>query len=84
MRTTITFPLKLSPLSTLFYIESEHIPPSNYFHTLKATDFDISLKTHLISFISQLSCTFDPVLPYLATNYLDRYLANQPILVTTH
>ncbi|KAL1298975.1 hypothetical protein HN51_043284 [Arachis hypogaea] len=72
--------LPFEAVSSLFHIESEHIPPSNYFHTLKATDFDISLRTHLISFISQLSCTFDPVLPYLATNYLDRYLANQPIL----
>ncbi|KAE9599829.1 hypothetical protein Lal_00045548 [Lupinus albus] len=65
---------------SLFLIESDHIPPPNYFHTLKNSDFDISIRRHVISIISQISCTFDPVLSYLAINYLDRHLANQGIL----
>ncbi|KAJ1434636.1 Cyclin-like [Sesbania bispinosa] len=64
-------------VSSLFLIESDHIPPPNYFQSLKASDFDISVRRDVISLISQLSCTFDPFLPYLAINYLDRFLANQ-------
>ncbi|MED6173263.1 hypothetical protein PIB30_057742 [Stylosanthes scabra] len=52
--------LPFEAVTSLFHIESDHIPPSTYFHTLKATNSDISLRRHLISFISQLSCTFDP------------------------
>lgn len=105
-------------LPSLFLIESDHIPPFNYCQTLKASDFDISVRRNVVSLISQvtnhqhqftfihkhkypiflfcfskwflacflslqLSCTFDPVLPYLAINYLDRFLANQGILVTS-
>ncbi|KAL2331768.1 hypothetical protein Fmac_019349 [Flemingia macrophylla] len=65
---------------SLFLTECDHIPPPNYCHTLKASDFDISVRRDVVSFISQLSCTFDPVLPYLAINYLDRFLANPGIL----
>ncbi|KAF7823067.1 putative cyclin-D6-1 [Senna tora] len=61
-------------VSSLFSTESDHIP------SFKPTHFHISLRTQLISLISQLPCTFDPFLSYLAINYLDRFLANQPTL----
>lgn len=72
--------LPCDAVPSLFLLESDHIPPPNYCHSLKASDFDISVRRDVVSFISQLSCTFDPVLPYLAINYLDRFLANQGIL----
>ncbi|KAG4961043.1 hypothetical protein AAZX31_13G285500 [Glycine max] len=72
--------LPCDAVPSLFLIESDHIPPPNYCQSLKASDFDISVRRDVVSLISQLSCTFDPVLPYLAINYLDRFLANQGIL----
>ncbi|KAK7272330.1 hypothetical protein RJT34_28854 [Clitoria ternatea] len=72
--------LPFDAVPSLFLIESDHIPPPNYSQSLKASDFDISVRRDVVSLISQLSCTFDPVLPYLAINYLDRFLANQGIL----
>ncbi|KAJ1383183.1 Cyclin-like [Sesbania bispinosa] len=74
--------LDCDAVSSLFLIESDHIPPQNYFQTLKARDLDISARREVISLISQLSCTLDPVLSYLAINYLDRFLANQGLLQT--
>ncbi|XP_028795783.1 putative cyclin-D6-1 isoform X1 [Neltuma alba] len=67
------------PPSSLFLIESHHIPPQTYFRTLKSRDFDITVRREVISLIYQLSCTFDPLLSYLAVNYVDRFLANQGI-----
>ncbi|XP_027348206.1 putative cyclin-D6-1 [Abrus precatorius] len=67
-------------VSYLFLIESDHTPSQNHFHTLKAKDLDISVRREVISLISQLSCTLDPLYSYLAINYLDRFLANQGIL----
>ncbi|KAF7805861.1 putative cyclin-D6-1 [Senna tora] len=67
------------PPYSLFLIESDHIPSQTYFHTLHSSHFHITLRTQVISFISQLSCTFDPLLSYLAINYLDRFLAKQRI-----
>ncbi|XP_019437044.1 PREDICTED: putative cyclin-D6-1 isoform X2 [Lupinus angustifolius] len=64
----------------LFFIESDQNPSPNYFHKLIASDSDISIRRSVISIISQKTCTFDPVLTYLAINYLDRYIANQGIL----
>ncbi|XP_058757039.1 putative cyclin-D6-1 isoform X1 [Vicia villosa] len=67
-------------VSSLFLIESDHIPPPSYFQSLKSNEFDTSLRTDFISLISQLSCNFDSFVTYLAINYLDRFLANQGIL----
>ncbi|KAL5147948.1 putative cyclin-D6-1 [Glycine soja] len=67
-------------VSYLFLIESDHTPSQNHSQTLKARDLDISVRRELISLISQLSCALDPVLSYLAINYLDRFLVNQGIL----
>ncbi|RDX64236.1 putative cyclin-D6-1, partial [Mucuna pruriens] len=72
--------LHTDAVSYLFLIESDHTPSQNHSHALNATDLDISLRAELISLISKLSCTLDPVLSYLAINYLDRFLANQGIL----
>ncbi|KAK7312759.1 hypothetical protein VNO77_36869 [Canavalia gladiata] len=72
--------LHTDAVSYLFLIESDHTPSQNYFQTLKARDLDITVRREVISLISQLSCTLDPVLSYLAINYLDRFLSNQGIL----
>ncbi|KAL4620286.1 hypothetical protein ACB092_06G142400 [Castanea dentata] len=66
--------------TSLFLTESEHMPAENYFQSLKSKDFDISVRRETISIISQLSCNFDPLLSYLAVNYLDRFLSSQGML----
>ncbi|KAL9297645.1 hypothetical protein ACSQ67_023541 [Phaseolus vulgaris] len=66
-------------VSYLFLIESDHTPSQNHSHTHKPKDLDISIRGELVSLISQLSCILDPALSYLATNYLDRFLASQGI-----
>ncbi|KAI9075295.1 hypothetical protein K1719_042700 [Acacia pycnantha] len=58
-------------LSSLLLTESDHLP------SLQSPHFHLSLRNHVFSLISQLPCTFDPLLSYLAINYLDRFLANQ-------
>lgn len=50
--------LPFDSVSSLFLIESDHIPPPNYFHTLKASDFDISVRRDVISLISQVSTNY--------------------------
>ncbi|KAI9086783.1 hypothetical protein K1719_031377 [Acacia pycnantha] len=65
------------PPSFLFLIEAHHTPSQTHFNSLKSRDFDFTVRRELISLISQLSCTFDPLLSYLAVNYVDRFLANQ-------
>ncbi|XP_054816523.1 putative cyclin-D6-1 [Prosopis cineraria] len=67
-------------VSSLFLAEPDHIPSRHYFLTLHSAHFHLSLRTRLISLISQLPCTFDPLLSYLAINYLDRFLASQVTL----
>lgn len=64
-------------ITSLFLVESDHMPSENYFHSLKAKCFDISVRREVISSISKLSCNFDPLLSYLAVNYLDRFLSSQ-------
>ncbi|KAE9588527.1 hypothetical protein Lal_00002833 [Lupinus albus] len=72
--------LPCDSVPALFLIESDQTPPPNYFPKLIASDSNIFSRRNVISIISQMSCTFDPVLTYLAINYLDRYIANQGIL----
>ncbi|CAL0303924.1 unnamed protein product [Lupinus luteus] len=67
-------------ISGLFLIESDHIPSQNYSQTLNARDLDIFVRRKVVSIISQLCCNLDPLLSYLAVNYLDRFLAKQGIL----
>ncbi|XP_027343647.1 putative cyclin-D6-1 isoform X2 [Abrus precatorius] len=45
--------LPCDAVPSLFLIESDHIPPPNYCQSLKATDFDISVRRDVVSFISQ-------------------------------
>ncbi|GMY09997.1 putative cyclin-D6-1 [Fagus crenata] len=66
--------------TSLFLTESEHMPSENYFQSLKANDFDITVRRETISLISQLSCNLDPLLSYLAVNYHDRFLSSQGLL----
>lgn len=42
-------------VSSLFHAESDHTPSPNYFHSLKASDFDISVRRNVISLISQVT-----------------------------
>ncbi|GFS31839.1 hypothetical protein Acr_00g0019470 [Actinidia rufa] len=51
----------------------------NYPQSLKSSDFDVSDRSEALSLISRFSCHFDPFLPYLAANYLDRFLSNLDI-----
>ena len=40
--------------TSLFLTESEHMPSENYFQSLKANDFDITVRRETISLISQV------------------------------
>ncbi|KAA8524490.1 hypothetical protein F0562_010913 [Nyssa sinensis] len=64
---------------SLFLIESDHMPSDTYSRTLQATDFDFSVRRETISLILHLSRNFDPLLSFLAVNYLDRFLSTQSI-----
>ncbi|XP_062152717.1 putative cyclin-D6-1 [Alnus glutinosa] len=67
-------------IPSLFLVESDHMPSENYSQSLQAQGFDISVRREAISSISKLSCDFDPLLSYLAVNYLDRFLSSQGML----
>ncbi|XP_047306766.1 putative cyclin-D6-1 [Impatiens glandulifera] len=62
-------------ISSLFEIESDHIPSHNYSQILKTT----SVRRESISLISHYCSNFTPYLSYLAITYLDRFLSNQGI-----
>ncbi|KAL1362944.1 hypothetical protein HN51_011145 [Arachis hypogaea] len=66
-------------VASLFHIESQHTPSHTYFHSLKASNFNISVRRELISLISKFSCSLDPLVSYLSINYLDRFLSNHGI-----
>ncbi|MBA0834473.1 hypothetical protein Goarm_006825 [Gossypium armourianum] len=69
-----------SPNSTsLFLLESDHMPSHHYIQSLKAGAFPTSVRRHAIASISLFCCRFGPFLPYLAVNYLDRFLSSQGI-----
>ncbi|XP_048327252.1 putative cyclin-D6-1 isoform X1 [Ziziphus jujuba] len=61
--------------TSLFLTESDHMPSLNYFLNLQAGDFDITIRREAIASISQFSCNFDPLVSYLAVNYIDRFLS---------
>jgi len=46
--------LPCDAVPSLFLIESDHIPPPNYCQSLKASDFDISVRRDVVSLISQV------------------------------
>ncbi|XVF25926.1 hypothetical protein REPUB_Repub13aG0255800 [Reevesia pubescens] len=68
-------------ISTLFSSESYHMPSHNYFQCLKTKDFYFSFRQEAISLIlqAQYSCNIDPYTPYLAINYMDRFISRQEI-----
>ncbi|XP_050384066.1 putative cyclin-D6-1 [Argentina anserina] len=74
---TISHEIHSDSVTSLFSIESDHIPSENYFQTLQAGDCDISIRREAIASISQLCCNSDNFLSYLAVNYLDRFLSFQ-------
>ncbi|XP_022777376.1 putative cyclin-D6-1 [Durio zibethinus] len=72
-------------ISALFSSESDHMPSQNYFQSLKTSDFYVSFRQEAISLIlqvvlvgqAQYSCNLDPYTPYLAINYMDRFISGQ-------
>ncbi|KAJ7981376.1 Cyclin [Quillaja saponaria] len=72
--------LQSDSVPSLFLIESEHTPSENYLQSLKVRDYDISVRREVISLISQFCSNLDPLLLYLAVNYLDRFLSSKGIL----
>ncbi|KAM6549148.1 hypothetical protein CsatB_020824 [Cannabis sativa] len=62
-------------VASLFLTESDHMPSHSYFSSLQAGDMDILVRREAIASIAQFSCNFDPLLSYLAVNYLDRFLS---------
>ncbi|CAN1843987.1 Putative cyclin-D6-1 [Linum perenne] len=61
--------------SSLFLLESEHMPSLSYSQSLKSSG--VSFRQEAVSSILQASSRFDPFLSYLAVNYLDRFLSTQ-------
>ncbi|KAI4383294.1 hypothetical protein MLD38_009150 [Melastoma candidum] len=66
-------------LCSLFLMEKNHMPCSDYVPSLRNGDFDVSIRQDAVSSLSQLSSGFDPQLRYLAINYLDRFLSCQGV-----
>lgn len=63
-------------ISPLFNIEAHHMPSKTYFQILINSNFLINIREATISKILQISQPFDShFLPYLAINYLDRFLS---------
>ncbi|XAR55445.1 hypothetical protein NMG60_11035515 [Bertholletia excelsa] len=64
----------------LFRVESDHMTSHGYAQCLEAADLDISVRREAVSLILHCSSNFDPFLPYLAINYLDRFLSAKGML----
>ncbi|XP_042518007.1 putative cyclin-D6-1 [Macadamia integrifolia] len=66
-------------IPALFGAESDHMPSEYYFEGIKTRDLDVSVRRKAIALIlqAQFSCRFDPFIPYLAVNYLDRFIPKQ-------
>ncbi|CAB4304804.1 unnamed protein product [Prunus armeniaca] len=77
---TISHDIHSDTLTSMFSLESDHMPSETYFQTLQARDLDISIRREAIASISQLCCNYDNLLQYLAVNYLDRFLSCQGML----
>lgn len=65
----------------LFVSESDHMPSRNFLHCLKTSGFYVSFRQEAISLIlqAQYSCNYDLFIPYLAVNYMDRFISRQEI-----
>ncbi|XWS12756.1 hypothetical protein CRYUN_Cryun37aG0117500 [Craigia yunnanensis] len=68
-------------ISALFSSESDHMPSQNCFQCLKTSDFYVSFRQEAISLILQVQYSYnlDPYTPYLAVNYMDRFISRQEI-----
>ncbi|KAF8414011.1 hypothetical protein HHK36_002009 [Tetracentron sinense] len=68
-------------IPALFASESDHMPSENYFRSFNTRVIDGSIRRQVISLIlqAQFSCNFDPFIPYLAINYLDRFISRQEV-----
>lgn len=51
---TISHDVRSDTLTSLFSLESDHMPSETYFQTLQARDFDISIRREAIASISQV------------------------------
>ncbi|KAH0985575.1 hypothetical protein GBA52_012752 [Prunus armeniaca] len=65
----------------LFASESDHMPSHNSLSCSKDSDFYFAFRLKAISLFlqAQYSCNLDPFIPYLAINYLDRFLSKRDI-----
>ncbi|KAG5234874.1 cyclin-D6 [Salix suchowensis] len=66
----------------LFLSESDHVPSKNFLLCLRTSaEFYASFREEAISRIlqAQYSCNYDPFIPYLAVNYMDRFISRQEI-----
>ncbi|XP_057470528.1 putative cyclin-D6-1 [Actinidia eriantha] len=65
----------------LFADESDYMPSHYFSHGLESNDFRISVRHEAISLILQVqfSCNLDPIIPYLAISYVDRFISKQEI-----
>lgn len=63
-------------IPSLFSSESDHM---TYISTSKNRDLDVSVRRQAIPMIFQFSCNSDPFIPYLAVNYLDRFISRQEL-----
>ncbi|XP_057792563.1 putative cyclin-D6-1 [Salvia miltiorrhiza] len=61
---------------SLFDIEIDHMPSTNYIQTLISSTYK---RREIASSIFRISRQSDPFLPYLAVNYMDRFLSAHSI-----
>ncbi|KAL0285429.1 UNVERIFIED_CONTAM: putative cyclin-D6-1 [Sesamum calycinum] len=59
----------------LFHTETAHMPSSTYLQTLSTTRRCRCRRGRIVSLIQYYSLNFDPFSPYLAINYMDRFLS---------
>ncbi|XP_041992694.1 putative cyclin-D6-1 isoform X3 [Salvia splendens] len=65
--------------SSLFHVEIDHMPSKSYIQTLISSSSYLSVRRQISSSIFHISRHSDPFLPYLAVNYMDRFLSAHPI-----
>nr|QQZ01117.1 cyclin-D6-like protein [Lagerstroemia indica] len=65
--------------SSLFFVESDHMPSEKYAGSLRFGDFDVAVRQETIGLISQLCSRLDRLVWYLSVNYLDRFLSRQKL-----
>ncbi|KAK4749785.1 hypothetical protein SAY87_027234 [Trapa incisa] len=66
-------------MASLLRAEADHMLSEAYVKSLKLEGSDFIVRKDAIFSISKICCRFDPALPYLAVNYLDRFLSEQSL-----